>query len=78
MLDMRFRLPELMAERGIRSAYHLEQVAARRLSLSTCNRLVDAGHELKRIDVRTLQALCDVFDVDTNAILERDKAKRRG
>lgn len=75
MLDMRFRLPELMAARRIKSAYQLEKIADRRLSISTCNRLVAAGHDLKRIDTRTLQALCDIFDVDSCKLLERDKKR---
>jgi len=77
MLDMRMRLPDLMRERGMRNAYSLMKASKGALTITTAVRLVDADGRPKRIDMTTLDTLCDIFGVGPGELLERDKAKRK-
>lgn len=72
---MRFLLPKLMESKGLPTAYALERYSKGALPITTATRLVKAGWRLKRIDMETLDALCDVFNVGPGELLERD-AKR--
>lgn len=77
MLDMRFRLPELMAERGIRNAYQLAKESRGALNTTTAQRLVSADGHPVRVELRILDILCDVLNVSPAELFERDKPRRR-
>ena len=77
MLDMRLTLPELMAARGLKTAYSLERYAKGALTMSSAHRLVKAAGKPKRVDLATLDALCDVFGVEPGELWERDTKKRK-
>lgn len=81
MIDMRFRLPDLMAARGLRTAYALMKASNGSIPMTTANRLVLAKERPKRIDMDTLDALCDLFGIEPGELFERDtpapKPKRR-
>lgn len=77
MLDMRLRLPELMAAKGIGTAYALSKASKGALTITTAQRLIDAAGHPKRIALETLDTLCDVLDVSPAELFERDKPKRR-
>jgi len=76
MLDMRLRLPELMKARQMRTAYALAKASDFAISITTAARLVDEENPPARVDLRTLEVLCDVFDVGPGELLERDKKRR--
>jgi DNA-binding Xre family transcriptional regulator len=76
MFDMRLRLPDLMAERGVRTAYALAKASRGAIPITTAARLVEANGRPKRIDLATLDALCDVFGVGPGDLLEREKKRR--
>lgn len=80
MFDMRLRLPELMATRKpkpLRTAYALAKASNGAISITTAARLVDADNPPARVDLRTLEVLCDIFGVGPGELLERDKKQRR-
>lgn len=75
MLDMRLRIPELMATRKpepMRTAYALQKASGGRLSMTNATHLVDKRGNISRVDMRTLEILCDVFGVGPGELLERD------
>lgn len=73
MLDMRLRLSELMEAKGLKTAYALERYSKGVLPITTATRLVKAKDRPKRVDLATLQDLCDVFKLDDmNDLFERD------
>jgi DNA-binding Xre family transcriptional regulator len=74
MLAMRLRLPELMAAKGLATAYQLAKASAGRISMTNAYRLVDTEGRTERIDMATLEVLCDVFNVGPGELLERDAA----
>lgn len=76
MLDMRLRLPDLMAARGMHTAYALAKASRGEIPITTAARLVESGGRPKRIDMATLDALCDVFGVGPGDLLEREKKRR--
>jgi DNA-binding Xre family transcriptional regulator len=76
MLDMRLRLPELMKAAGFTTAYQLARASAGRISMTKAYRLVESEGRPPRVDMETLEALCDVFNVGPGELLERDKPKR--
>jgi DNA-binding Xre family transcriptional regulator len=73
MLDMRLRLPELMKARKMTTAYQLAKASNGRLTVTTAYRIVAANGHPDRIDMRTLDILCDVFGVGPGELLERDR-----
>lgn len=76
MLDMRLRIPELMAARNLTTAYQLAKAAGGRMSMTNAYNLVESAG---RMDVRleTVDILCDVFDVEPNDLIDREKKKPR-
>jgi DNA-binding Xre family transcriptional regulator len=72
---MRIRLAELMEARGIKTAYGLEQFADGALTISAAHRLVKSKGRPKRVDLVTLEALCDVFNVRPGELLEHEPRK---
>jgi DNA-binding Xre family transcriptional regulator len=77
MLDMRLRLPELMRQREMRNAYALMKASKGALTITTAVRLFNADGHPKRIDLTTLDTLCDIFNVGPGDLLERDKKRAR-
>lgn len=80
MLFMRFRLPDLMAQHKppVRTAYALAKLSRGAISLTTAHRLVEADGKPARVDLKTLDAICDTLDVEPAVLFERDpKPKRR-
>lgn len=73
MLDMRLRLPELMARRGM-TAYQVSKASAGRISRSAAYRVVRMNGKLDNFDAEMLEALCDVFGVGPGELLEREGA----
>jgi DNA-binding Xre family transcriptional regulator len=69
MLDMRLRLPELMKPRGIKTAYQLAQVSKGRINQTTALRLMNNP---ARVDMRTLDALCDTLGCKPSELFARD------
>jgi DNA-binding Xre family transcriptional regulator len=72
MLAMRLRIPELMEERKIPTAYRLQQLSGGRLSLTNATHLVEKGGNTSSVRMRTLEVLCDIFGVGPGELLERD------
>ena len=77
MLDMRLTLPALMARHGLKTAYSLERFAKGALTMSSAHRLVKADGKPKRVDLATLDTLCDVFGVEPGELWERDTKRRK-
>jgi hypothetical protein len=73
MLVMRFLLPKLMEAKNLPTAYALERYSKGALPITTATRLVKAGYKPKRIDLDTLDVLCDIFNVGPGELLERDR-----
>lgn len=81
LLDMRLRIRELMAGHNppLSTAYALEKASrekSARIPMSTAHRLVSTKGKPDRVDLRTLDALCDVFGVEPGDLWERDKKRR--
>lgn len=76
MWDMRLRIPELMAAAGLPTAYALAKATEGRLSMTNAHHLVEKKGNTRRVDMRTLEILCDVFGVGPGELLERDKKRR--
>lgn len=74
MLVMRIRIPELMARRKIKTAYALAKASDKSIPITTAQRLVAAKGNVERVDMKTLDALCSVFNVGPGELLERAKA----
>lgn len=76
MLDMRLRIPELMdrPNSSIRTAYALSKATG--LSMTNAHHLVRERGNVSRVDMRTLEVLCTVFDVTPGELLEREKKRR--
>lgn len=78
MLDMRLKLSKLMADRGLATAYALERFSKGALPITTATRLVNAKDRPKRIDLETLQILCEVFGLkDMNELLHVETRKQK-
>jgi hypothetical protein len=73
MFDVRFKLPELMEKRGLKNAYALMKASKGALTITTAMRLVEAGENPKRLDMKTLDTLCAIFELkDMNRLIARD------
>lgn len=75
-MEMRLRLPELLAEHDV-TAYELARRSEGRILPSTLYRLVRSRGKVKFIDSDLLEALCDLLKVEPGALLEREKPKAR-
>lgn len=75
-MDMRLRIPELLAQTGV-SPYRMSKESAGRISMSTAYRLKREKGKLQTFNAEMLDALCDIFDVGPGELLEREKGKRR-
>lgn len=63
-----------MSAADIETAYGLAKASDWRISLTNAQRLVKANGRPKRIDLETLDVLCDVLGVeDMNDLLQRDR-----
>jgi DNA-binding Xre family transcriptional regulator len=81
MAVVRWKLPEILRDRGL-TAYRLAamlQEAGYQLTVRGAYRLADPDHELRRLDLDTLNAVCNVLGLKTGDVLEivPDKPKRK-
>lgn len=76
MLDVRLRIPELMARRKWRTAYQLAKASGGRLSTTNAYHLVENAGNISRVSMEVLEVLCDVFDVEPGDLFERDKRRK--
>lgn len=76
MFDVRIRIPELMAARNLTTAYQLSAKSDGRISMTNAYRLVESKGRPARVELDTLDALCDVFGVGPGELLERDKRRK--
>jgi len=74
-MDMRLRIPELLAEKGV-TAYAVARDSNERISISTIYRLTKSKGRLETYSSHLMEALCDVLDVSPGELLERDKKRR--
>ena len=72
-MAVRFRLRELLAERGMSQT---ELQTKTRLAYSTINDLYN--NKPRRVELETLDILCDVLDCSIAELLERVGEKKRG
>ena len=79
-MDMRVRLPELLSSdtSPVRNAYELANEVARRskVSRATAYRIVRNRGKMQFLDVRLLDVLCDIFNIEPNELLEREPVGR--
>lgn len=78
---VRWKLPDILEERGL-TAYRLAAMAQERghdLTVRAVYRLADPDHELRRLDLATLNAVCDALRLSPGDLLEyvADKPKRK-
>ena len=78
MLDVRLRIPELMARRKWKTAYQLAKASKGRLSTTNAYHLVENAGNISRVSMDVLEVLCDVFDVDPGDLFEREKKRKTG
>lgn len=71
MFDMRLRLREMMdTHPRIRTAYALSKASKGVISPTNAHRLVHSGGNVARIELDTLGALCRVFGVTPNDLID--------
>ena len=75
---MRLRIPELMKERGLATAYALAQLSGGKVNMTTAYRLTRQGGKVTMIEMRLLEALCDTFGVEPGELFERDPSRKSG
>ena len=78
---VRWKLPEILAERGL-TAYRLATMATEAgysLTVRAAYRLADPAHDLRRLDLDTLNAVCNVLGLKAGDMLEviPDRPKRK-
>jgi DNA-binding Xre family transcriptional regulator len=79
---VRWRLPEILEERGL-TAYRLAAMIQERgyqMTVRGAYRLADPGHDLRRLDLDTLNAVCATLRLEPGDLLQYvgDKPKKRG
>lgn len=76
IMDMRYRLPELMKERKW-TAYRVAKETGWRISTSTVSRIAKRKGKVGGFDPNVVEALMDAFQCgdDLNLLLERDKKR---
>lgn len=72
-MAVRFRLRELLTERGMSQT---ELQTRTRLAYSTVNDLYN--NKPRRVELETLDVLCEVLDCSIGELLERIPDKKRG
>ena len=78
---VRWRLPEILEERGL-TAYRLAAMMREKgypMTVRGAYRLADPDHDLRRLDLDTLNAVCATLRLDPGDLLEyvTDKPKRK-
>ncbi len=68
-MDVRIRLPELMRDAHVPTAYALSILSGERISMSTAHRLVKAQGVVRYLDADLLDVLCEVFNVGPEKLL---------
>lgn len=74
-MDMRLRFPELLAAHEL-TAYEVAKRSDGRISRSWAYRAKKLKGKLGTFGAVELEALCDVFGVEPEALWERDKKRR--
>jgi len=75
LASMRLRLPELLKARQM-TAYALAQASQGRISMSLAYRMQREGGAFKCLSPDTLDALCEVLQVEPGDLFERTKVRR--
>lgn len=77
LMPVRFRLHAILEERAQHDQRLSQSELSRRSggSLTTINAMV--LNKTAQVSLKTLDALCDVLDVDPDELLERETPKRR-
>jgi hypothetical protein len=71
-MDVRLRIPELMAARGWKTAYALARACGGRLTLPRAYRLVKSEGRLETFGADVLEVLCATFGVTPAELFETD------
>lgn len=76
-MPVRFRLQSLLEERALTEARISQSELSRRsgVSLTTINAMV--LNKTAQVSLKTLDALCEVLEVEPGELLERETPKRR-
>lgn len=80
MLDMRLRIPELLRDYkpDMRpTAYALAKASGGAINGTLARRLMNQKNPPQRVDMRTLDILCDVFGCSETELLARDNPSPR-
>lgn len=77
IMPVRFRLQRLLEERALTDARISQSELSRRsgVSLTTINAMV--LNKTAQVSLKTLDALCEVLEVEPGELLERELPKRR-
>jgi DNA-binding Xre family transcriptional regulator len=78
---VKWKLPEILKARGL-TAYRLATMATEAgyaLTVRAAYRLADPAHDLRRLDLDTLNTVCNVLGLRAGDVLEvvPDKPKRK-
>ncbi len=73
---MRIRLPEVLTEHKI-TAYEVARRSDGRVIPSTLYRLVRQRGQVRMFDGVLLDTLCEILNVEPNALLERGRRRSR-
>lgn len=71
---MRLRIPELMKQHGLATAYALAHFSEGRINMTTAYRLTRQGGKVVMIEMRLLETLCDTFGVSPGDLFERESS----
>jgi hypothetical protein len=71
-MDVRLRIPELMAARGWKTAYALSRESQGRITLPRAYRLVKSEGRLDTFGADVLELLCETFGVGPAELFETD------
>jgi hypothetical protein len=71
-MDVRLRIPELMAARGWKTAYALSRESGGRITLPRAYRLVKSEGRLDTFGADVLELLCATFGVTPGELFETD------
>jgi putative transcriptional regulator len=72
LMPVRFRLATMLESKGMSQS---ELARRSRISLVTINAI--ANNRTTRVDLATLDALCNVLDVEPGELLEREAKRKR-
>ncbi len=76
LMEMRYRLPELMEAKGW-TAYRLAEESKGRISMRTIYRIVKQRGRVSQFDGALVEALCDTLGVGIADLLERERPPKK-